>query len=68
MVQSTQRAAASAQRIWEILDRVSTVPEPARPVDPGDIRGEIVFQDVGFRYGNRAGARRASTWRSSPAR
>ena len=53
MVQSTQRAAASAQRIWEILDRVSTVPEPARPVDPGDIRGEIVFQDVGFRYGNR---------------
>ena len=53
MVQSTQRAAASAQRIWEILDRVSTVPEPARPVDPGDIRGEIVFQNVGFRYGNR---------------
>ena len=53
MVQSTQRAAASAQRIWEILDRVSTVPEPARPVAPGDIRGEIVFQDVGFRYGNR---------------
>jgi ATP-binding cassette, subfamily B, bacterial len=53
MVQSTQRAAASAQRIWEILDRVSTVPEPARPVDPGEIRGEIVFQNVGFRYGNR---------------
>ena len=53
MVQSTQRAAASAQRIWEILDRVSTVPEPARPVDPGEIQGEIVFQNVGFRYGNR---------------
>jgi ATP-binding cassette subfamily B protein len=53
MVQSTQRAAASAQRIWEILDRVSTVPEPARPVDPGLLRGEISFREVGFRYGNR---------------
>ncbi len=53
MVQATQRAAASAQRIWEILDRVSTVPEPARPVEPGEIRGEIAFQNVGFRYGNR---------------
>jgi ATP-binding cassette subfamily B protein len=53
MVQATQRAGASAQRIFEILDRVPSVAEPARPVHPQRIRGEIEFQDVGFRYGSR---------------
>ena len=31
MVAATQRAAASAQRVFEILDRVPSVPEPAQP-------------------------------------
>ncbi len=34
MVQATQRAGASAQRIFDILDRVPSVAEPARPVQP----------------------------------
>jgi len=50
---NTQRAAASAQRIFEILDRVPSVPEPAHPVSPGKIRGEIEIRDISFRYGNR---------------
>jgi ATP-binding cassette, subfamily B, bacterial len=54
MVQATQRAAASAQRIFEILDRVPSVAEPARPVSPGRLQGSIELRDVGFRYGNRA--------------
>ncbi|MFH0727847.1 MAG: ABC transporter ATP-binding protein [Pseudomonadota bacterium] len=53
MVSSFQRSAASAQRVFEVLDRVSTVPEPAHPVAPGRLRGEIEFQDVEFRYGGR---------------
>jgi ATP-binding cassette, subfamily B, bacterial len=53
MVQATQRAGASAQRLFEILDRVPTVAEPARPVNPDGIRGSIEFLGVGFRYGNR---------------
>jgi len=53
MVSSFQRSAASAQRVFEVLDRVSTVPEPANPVIPGRLRGEIEFQDVEFRYGGR---------------
>ena len=53
MVQATQRAGASAQRIFEILDRVPSVAEPARPVQPARLRGEIELRDVGFRYGNR---------------
>jgi ATP-binding cassette subfamily B protein len=53
MVQATQRAGASAQRVFEILDRVSSVPEPAQPVDPGQLRGAIELRDVSFRYGTR---------------
>jgi ATP-binding cassette, subfamily B, bacterial len=53
MVNSSQRAAASAQRIFEILDRVSSVPEPARPVPTTRLKGNLEFRHVGFRYGNR---------------
>ncbi len=53
MVNSSQRAAASAHRIFEILDRVSSVPEPAQPVPLKDFKGEIELKSIGFRYGNR---------------
>ncbi|HET6426718.1 MAG TPA: ABC transporter ATP-binding protein [Planctomycetaceae bacterium] len=53
MVNASQRAAASAQRIFEMLDRVSSVPEPARPVPLDRLRGDLEFRNVGFRYGNR---------------
>jgi ATP-binding cassette subfamily B protein len=54
MLAATQRAAASAQRLFEILDRVPSVAEPTRPVHPGRLEGEIDFRGVGFHYGNRA--------------
>jgi ATP-binding cassette subfamily B protein len=53
MVPATQRAAASAERIFEILDCVPTVAEPVRPVDPGRLRGRIEIDGVRFRYGAR---------------
>jgi ATP-binding cassette subfamily B protein len=53
MVNSSQRAAASAQRIFEILDRVSTVPEPVRPLPLDDFQGRVELRGVGFRYWNR---------------
>jgi ATP-binding cassette subfamily B protein len=53
MATITQRAAASAQRLFEILDRVPSVPEPAHPVSPGKVQGTIEINDVSFRYGNR---------------
>jgi ATP-binding cassette subfamily B protein len=52
-VASVQRAGASAQRIFSIMDQEATVPEPVHPVRPGRLRGRIEFRDVGFRYGNR---------------
>lgn len=54
MVSATQRAAASAQRIFGVMDRAATVQEPLHPVSPGRLRGRIEFRDVGFRYGTRS--------------
>ncbi len=46
-----QRAAASAQRIYQILDTKSDVAEPATPVEP-ELRGALAFSDVRFAYPN----------------
>jgi ATP-binding cassette, subfamily B, bacterial len=53
IVQATQRAGTSTQRIFEILDRSPSVAEPARPVAIGDVRGEIELKHIGFRHGSR---------------
>ncbi len=53
IVSVTQKAAAGAKRIFDILDHVSSVPEPARPVHLPQIEGRIEIRDMGFRYGNR---------------
>ncbi|MFN3311675.1 MAG: ABC transporter ATP-binding protein, partial [Thermomonas sp.] len=53
IVSVTQKAAAGAKRIFDILDHVSSVPEPARPVPLPTPRGALTLRDVGFRYGNR---------------
>jgi ATP-binding cassette subfamily B protein len=54
IVSNTQKAAAGAKRIFEILDHVSSVPEPTHPKHLGQVRGEIQISHAGFRYGNRA--------------
>ena len=53
MVAAVQRAGASTQRMFAILDRVPSVAEPKRPVHPGRLQGEVEFRDVGFQYGTR---------------
>ena len=53
MLTSTQRASAAAQRLFEILDRVPSVLDPRDPIPIGDMRGEIEFERVSFRYGSR---------------
>jgi ATP-binding cassette subfamily B protein len=54
IVSVTQKAAAGAKRIFDILDHVSNVPEPAQPVPTGELKGGLSLQGVGFRYGSRA--------------
>lgn len=53
IVSVTQKAAAGAKRIFDILDHVSSVPEPTKPVHLEQVKGEIDIRDAAFRYGNR---------------
>jgi ATP-binding cassette subfamily B protein len=53
MLPATQRAAASAQRVFDILDCRPTVAEAAPPVRPGRLEGRIEIKGVHFRYGSR---------------
>jgi ATP-binding cassette subfamily B protein len=50
---NVQRAASSAHRIFEILDKLPSVPEPERPIHPGRLQGRIELQGVRFKYGSR---------------
>jgi ATP-binding cassette subfamily B protein len=53
MFASTERAANSARRLFEILDRVPSVAEPVHPQPIPRLRGEIEFRGVNFKYGTR---------------
>ncbi|AZY48720.1 cyanophycin metabolism-associated ABC transporter [Bordetella avium] len=54
IVSVTQKAAAGAKRIFDILDHVSSVPEPQKPVPMPPVQGRIDLRNIGFRYGNRS--------------
>ncbi|MBU3599501.1 ABC transporter ATP-binding protein [Polynucleobacter sp. 30F-ANTBAC] len=54
IVAFTQQAATASKRIFDILDHVSSVPDPVQPVKLTKVEGRIDLQNVGFRYGNRA--------------
>ncbi|MES2888471.1 MAG: ABC transporter ATP-binding protein [Pseudomonadota bacterium] len=54
IVSVTQKAAAGAKRIFDILDHVSNVPEPAQPLPLGRPQGLLELSQLGFRYGNRS--------------
>jgi ATP-binding cassette subfamily B protein len=54
IVSVTQKAAAGAKRIFDILDHISSVPEPVNPVHLPTVTGAIELRNVGFRYGTRS--------------
>jgi ATP-binding cassette subfamily B protein len=54
IVSMTQKAAAGAKRIFDILDHASSVPDSDHPVHLAEVKGEIELRNVGFRYGNRS--------------
>ena len=47
---SIQRALASGERIFEVLDAMPEVMDPKNPVSLHDVRGEVEFRDVSFQY------------------
>jgi len=60
IVSVTQKAAAGAKRIFDILDHVSNVPEPANPVKIVGAQGRLTMENIGFRYGSRSVIRQLS--------
>jgi ATP-binding cassette, subfamily B, bacterial len=53
MLTATERAAASAERLFEILDRKPSEYDPVNPIEIGRVKGELTFENVSFRYGDR---------------
>jgi ATP-binding cassette, subfamily B, bacterial len=51
MIMMGQRAAASAQRIYEVLDTRSEITEPAEPIVAA-VAGDVEFDQVEFSYPN----------------
>ena len=51
-----QRAAGSTDRLFEILRETSDIADPADPLPMPDGRGEVLFDDVHFRYPSRPDA------------
>ncbi|WP_314175629.1 ABC transporter ATP-binding protein [Streptomyces winkii] len=45
-----QQASVALGRIQQLLREETTTPAPADPVDPGELRGGITFENVHFRY------------------
>ncbi|ABM34522.1 ABC transporter ATP-binding protein [Paracidovorax citrulli] len=54
IVSVTQKAAAGAKRIFDILDHVSSVPDPVQPVELPRVEGRLTLANVNFRYGSRS--------------
>ena len=49
-----QRGAASMQRLNHVLDARTQLLDPAMPVEPTDIKGEIELRELSFAYGSNA--------------
>jgi len=47
---SMQHAIASAERVFSLVDAVPEVTDKTDAIDPGTMRGDIVFENVDFRY------------------
>jgi ATP-binding cassette subfamily B protein len=45
-----QHAIASAERVFSLIDSVPEISDRPHAIDPGTIRGDIEFDDVGFYY------------------
>jgi ATP-binding cassette subfamily B protein len=45
-----QHAIASAERVFSLIDSVPEISDQPHAIDPGTIRGDIEFDDVGFYY------------------
>ncbi|MCT4574079.1 ABC transporter ATP-binding protein, partial [Bacillus thuringiensis] len=50
MAALVQSGGASAERVFELLDAGEMEPDPSSPREVADVRGDVHFADVSFRY------------------
>ena len=50
LVSQFSRATASAHRIWEVLDTIPEVRDRPTAQPLAEVKGEVVFEDVGFEF------------------
>jgi ATP-binding cassette subfamily B multidrug efflux pump len=50
IVNVLQSAVASAERVFELLDEMEEIPDPARPALLRRAAGAVAFEDISFRY------------------
>lgn len=50
MANLLQSSVASAERVFALLDATEQAPDPIEPARPADVRGQVEFDDVSFRY------------------
>ncbi|HXP22186.1 MAG TPA: ABC transporter ATP-binding protein [Streptosporangiaceae bacterium] len=50
MANLLQSGVASAERVFALLDADEQGPDPAGPARPAEVRGQVEFRDVSFRY------------------
>ncbi len=50
MANLLQSGVASAERVFALLDADEQSPDPTAPVRPADVRGQVEFHHVSFRY------------------
>jgi ATP-binding cassette, subfamily B, multidrug efflux pump len=50
MANLVQSGVASAERVFELLDAPEQEPDLSMPARPENLRGQVVFDDVSFRY------------------
>ncbi|WP_030204785.1 ABC transporter ATP-binding protein, partial [Streptomyces sp. NRRL S-87] len=62
-----QQATVSLRRMQELLREPTRTPQAARPREAGELRGEIAFENVSFRYGTVDGASDTPAEGSRPA-
>ncbi|MCU1433508.1 MAG: transporter ATP-binding protein [Pseudarthrobacter sp.] len=68
MLNVIQSCAASAHRVFELLDAADIPPEPELGPDPEDSGGPIVFHDVSFGYTRDAPVLRGLSFEVEPGR
>ncbi len=50
MANLLQSGVASAERVFDLLDAPEQSPDPVAPARPGEVRGRVTFEHVGFSY------------------